>query len=137
LDSYAVDIEEYEVDNDFLDKIDNSSLTTTDLNKLEKAKPVRPIRWHDYIFEDERKWHDGGKIRHEFNFVIPFAIIDNRITDLAMNFWSNPDEKLMTGYRRLEDIIRKRTGIDEHNTKLFARAFKESLGWKNINDNEQ
>jgi len=52
----------------------------------------------------------------EFPPVIPFAIIDGRIIDLPMSFWGNPNDRLLSGYRRLEDIVRERTDINEYGT---------------------
>jgi hypothetical protein len=60
--------------------------------------------------------------------------------DLAIRFWEGPDDRLMMGYRRLEDIVRKRTAIDEHGVKLFSQAFsgpKAKLGWKDLDESEQ
>jgi len=51
-----------------------------------------------------------------------------------------PDDRLLTGYRRLEDIARERTAIDEHGTKLFAQAFDPNTGkltWKDAGDGER
>jgi hypothetical protein len=59
---------------------------------------------------------------------------------LAISFWDGPDDKLLTGYRRLEDIVRKRTGIDEHGVNLFSQSFvidAAKLGWKDIDNSEQ
>jgi hypothetical protein len=72
--------------------------------------------------------------------VIPFAIIDARIIDLAISFWKDPDDKLLKGYRRLEDAIRKRTSLDEHGTKLFSQTFagnNPKLTWDHIDDGER
>lgn len=95
---------------------------------------------NDYIlnkhYDDER----SGKLWQEFHPVIPFAIIDSRITDLAIRFWEDPDNNLLSGYRRLEDIVRGRTGIDEHGAKLFSQAFSgptSSLNWKDLDSGEQ
>ncbi|MEO8514043.1 MAG: TIGR02391 family protein [Ignavibacteria bacterium] len=137
LDIYNVEIEEYKIKKTLLNRIDNSLMLATDLEELEKSNPVIPTRWYDYIHERDENLMEKGKLWKEFHPIIPFAIIDARIADLAINFWDNPDEKLLTGYRRLEDIVRNRTGLDEHSTKLFAVAFKEALEWKKMNAAEQ
>jgi hypothetical protein len=72
--------------------------------------------------------------------VIPLALVDERLTDLAISFWENPDVNLMTGYRRLEDLIRRRTQLDEHGAKLFSQAFvgaKAKLAWPGLDPSEQ
>ena len=46
----------------------------------------------------------------------------------------------MLGYRRLEDIVRKRTGLDQHGAKLFSQAFNPTGGaltWNAVDDGER
>jgi|CXWL01.1.fsa_nt_gi hypothetical protein len=140
LDTYKVPIEEYEVDHDVIERLDSSALTISDIDQLDVARPVRPARWPDYVFEED--WRDcrKGTIWKEFPPVIPLVIVDARIADLAISFWEGPDDKLLTGYRRLEDIVRKRTGIKEHGAKLFSQAFEgqpAKFGWNGLDSGEQ
>jgi Protein of unknown function (Hypoth_ymh) len=82
---------------------------------------------------------DKKTIWLEFPPVIPFAIIDPRIIDLALSFWENPDDKLLKGYRRLEDAIRKRTRLEDHGERLFSKAFippDAKLHWEGIDGGE-
>lgn len=68
---------------------------------------------------------------------MPFGIVDSRLYDLALNFETQPDNSIMSGYRRLEDIVRKRTKLMESNAKLFSKAFQgeESiLFWEEAHD---
>lgn len=141
LDSHGATIDECDVTPSMLDKIDYSALTRSDLEKVENMSPVRPSRWHDYVserdFESARK---GTLWRKEFPAVMPFALIDARIMDLALDFWNSPDNSLLVGYRRLEDIVRKRTAIEHHGTKLFSQAFRPgdgALTWEQIDDGER
>ncbi len=140
LDAHSASIDEYEVSPELIERLDASALTRTDIDKLASAAPVRPTRWHGYVFKEH--WEDdrSGKLWGEFPPVVPFAIIDRRIADLALSFWDGPDDKLLTGYRRLEDIVRRRTGVDEHGAKLFSQAFAgrtARLGWKDSDVGEQ
>lgn len=140
LDAYNVQIEEYKVDPDVITRLDSSALTVSDIDRLNTIRPVRPARWHDYIFREYWELKDRGMLWKEFHPVIPLAIIDGRITDLAISFWDGPDDKLLIGYRRLEDIVRNRTGIEEHGAKLFSQAFiveNSKLGWKNVRGGER
>lgn len=84
---------------------------------------LRPSRWSEYILDRHEKQGQDGSLWREFPQVIPFSIIDGRIMDLARDFWDNPDSNLLCGYRRLEDILRERTGRTESSTKLFSRVF--------------
>ncbi len=138
--AHGAEIVEYDVRRDMIYRLDSSCLTRQDLERLELARPVRPSRLSKYI--DERDWNieEEGELWREFPYIIPFAIIDHRIVDLAKSFWQSPDEKLLTAYRRLEDIVRTRTGLDEHGSKLFSKAFsgaEAKLKWKGLNTAEQ
>jgi hypothetical protein len=140
LDSHKVEIEEYDVDEAFLDRVDRSALTFLDLKHLDVAQPCRPPRWHSYIDKSDAERAYDGTLWLEFPPIVPYAIIDRRVMDLALTFWTDPDDKLLKGYRRLEDLIRARTGADEHGTKLFSQVFvgsKSKLSWKNIDESER
>jgi len=140
LESHGIEVEEYEVDKDFITRLDDSALTRNDIEGLENQHPVRPSRWWDYIHEIHQERGKNGELWKSFPAVIPFKIIDKRIVDLAITFWKAPDERLLSGYRRLEDIVRRRTKIDEIGTKLFSQAFQgptSKLEWKGIDPGEQ
>jgi hypothetical protein len=126
LEAHGAEIEEYEVTSDVIERCDNSALTQADLDFIKAARPIRPSRWYDYVFEKHWDPERSERLWREFPPVVPFGIIDSRITDLAMSFWENPNDKLLTGYRRLEDIVRERTGINEHGTRLLSQAFAGS-----------
>jgi uncharacterized protein (TIGR02391 family) len=142
LDRHKVDIDEFEVDAEILNRIDGSCLLRTDLDKLLNLSPIRPMRWHDYIFVTEGFTKSvNPKLRKAFPLTIPYGLIDDRIIDLAIDFDKNPDAALLSGFRRLEDLLRNRTGLDGvSGTKLFSRAFQgESsiLTWQNVDTSEQ
>lgn len=140
LEAHGAEIEEYEVEDALIERLDNSALTTSDIKKIDATHPVRPTRWHDYILEKHWEHRRDGSLWEEFPYIIPYAIIDDRIMDLALSFWEDPDGRLLKGYKRLEDIVRKRTGIDEQGVKLFSQAFYPSssrLRWEDIDSREQ
>jgi len=140
LEAYGADIEEYQVTPEFMERLDYSALTKSDLDALDATRPVRPSRWHEYIFEEDWDRISDGTLWREFPPVMPFAIIETRLTDLALSFWEHADECLITAYRRLEDIVRDRTGLTEHGAKLFSQAFvgpTAKLSWKDIDAGEQ
>jgi uncharacterized protein Ymh len=136
---YKTEIDECEVDEALIERLDRSALTKVDVKKIETCKPIRPSRWYDYVLQRHEDRGCAGTLWDEFPRVIPFAIIDRRITDLAISFWSAPDNILLTAYRRLEDIVRGRTRLEDHGAKLFGRAFggeKPILRWKGVNGGE-
>lgn len=122
LQSHGAEIDEITVTPDLLERLDRSALTQADLETIERSSPLRPSRWSDYVHE--RHWEEAKKgtlWEEEFPCAMPLAIVDTRIMDLALSFWDAPDDKLLVGYRRLEDIVRERTRIGEHGAKCFPR----------------
>jgi len=140
LDSHGAEIEEFDVEIAIIERLDNSALTQQDLKRLDQAKPITPSRWHSYVYEADFVRGRDGTLWNEFPPVMPFAIIDNRIMDLAISFWSDPDDRLLKAYRRLEDLVRARTEIQEHGTRLFSQAFignSAKLTWQSIETTER
>jgi len=139
LDAHGAEIEEYDVTYEMIERCDNSALTRADLEFITAARPIRPSRWYDYVFEKHWDLERSERLWDEFPPVVPFSIVDSRISDLAMSFWENPNDKLLTGYRRLEDIVRERTGINEHGTRLLSQAFvgpESKLRWIDLDAGE-
>lgn len=139
LDAIEIDIEEYLVDVKIIEKIDNSRLTDLELRKIENSRPVRPTRWHNYIYDFRDRFSSKEELLARFPPVIPFSIIDQRLFDLSVSFWSSPGDKILVGYRRLEDVIRERCNLDGHGSKLFQKAFlgdKSVLVWDGLTSGE-
>jgi hypothetical protein len=140
LHAYNNDIEEYSVNESIIESIDGSRLTYSELKKIEESRPFRPARWYDYIYAFKNEFETKEKLWNRFPNVIPYSIINPRLFDLAITFWEAPDDKILSGYRKLEDIVRSRCGIEEHGTKLFSKAFMGNtsiLYWPDINPAEQ
>lgn len=137
---HGIEIDELIVDATLINRLDRSALTTTDLEHIRTAVAVKPSRWPQYILERHFEQARNGTLWREFSPVIPFSIVDGRLVDLTIKFWDDPDSNLLRGYRRLEDIVRARTGLTESNTKLFSRAFagKDALlTWPVLDENER
>lgn len=140
LDGHGVEIEEIAVEAALLDRLDESALTKSDINEMGSVRPIRPQQWREYLNDNDADSPSLSRIWRDAPAVIPFAIVDPRIIDLAISFWRSPDERLMTGYRRLEGIVRTRTGIDDHGCGLFSAAFMATpapLVWKGVTPSEQ
>lgn len=140
LEAHKATIDEYRVPDALIQRLDDSALTLKDLEFIDSLEPVRPHRWHDYIYDIYGAIKNEHRIWGEFPEVMPWAIIDSRLIDLAKQFFEDPDRCILTGFRRLEDIIRKRLSSDEHSTKLFSLAFnseKSRLTWEGIESSEQ
>lgn len=50
LEAHGTEIDEIDVQQEILDRVDSSSLTEADVEAVEEARPVRPSRWYRYIF---------------------------------------------------------------------------------------
>jgi hypothetical protein len=138
--AHKIEIDEIRVSEDVSRRLDASALNTEDIRTIETAKPIRPVRWHDYVFKDDWERREAGEYWSDVRPVMPYAILDSRIADLAISFWDKPDDALLVGYRRLEDIVRARTTLDEHGAKLFSQAFQGEnarLCWKDAEGREQ
>ena len=139
LDAHGAEIEEFLVGAGLIARLDASALTCLDLEEIEGARPRRPARWRDYIDEDHWARYRNGTLWRDFPPVLPLAIIDPRLMDLALSFWEAPGDRILAGYRRLEDIIRRRSGLKEHGAKLFSQTFHgppPRLRWAGVDQGE-
>jgi hypothetical protein len=91
-------IEEFDVTIEFLDRLNKSALTIADIEYLNTSAPNLPDRSDDYIFPVHVVSSNQGTLWERFPAIIPFGLIDSRIIDLAISFWEDPDERLLTGY---------------------------------------
>jgi hypothetical protein len=64
--AHSASIEEYEVDPEVIERLDDSALTRADVDKIGNARPVRPTRWHDYVFEEHWENMRDGPLWDEF-----------------------------------------------------------------------
>lgn len=140
LEHHGAEIDEYKVTQGFMERLDYSALTQRDINHIEKSRPLRPRRWHGYIMERDFQQAEQGTLWQDWIPVLPLALIDARIADLALTFWEDPDARLMTGYRRLEERVRERSGSKAHGSKLFSEIFMTDppkLQWPGVDTAEQ
>jgi hypothetical protein len=134
--THGCEIDECNVEKAVLERLDASALTLKDVNRIIASERVRPSRWPDYVLEKHYKGMDVGSFWREIRPVMPFPLIDERIFDLSLTFESAPIDSILTGYRRLEDLIRRRVLSHEHGNKLLTKAFvgeNSCLHW-NLSD---
>ncbi|MBN3006771.1 hypothetical protein JW897_23775 [Chromobacterium alkanivorans] len=139
LQSHGVELDEIDVPADLLDRLDASALTQKDMVLIRATPPIRPQRFYDYI-DIKPQAHAVGTIWQRFNPVMPWALLDSRLSDLALKFFVSPADVLLQGFRRLEDIFRERLGVTESGCKLFSLAFNGDnslLTWPGIEKSEQ
>lgn len=124
LKKHRIETEEILVSTKLLNRLNSSSLSDQDIDFIFQQKIIRPIRLHDYIYPFENEVAQTAKSKRYYPLELPYSIIDDRIFDLALLFKQDPDSALTKAYKRLEDIVRTRTGIHEHSTKLFSQVFQ-------------
>jgi hypothetical protein len=116
-------LEEYPIGPKVLERLDHSALRLSDVERIDASAPIRPSRCYEYILERHAQQAYGGELWVYQPPMIPYALIDPRIIDLALEFWADPNARLHQGYCRLEDAVRARIGSDKHGAKLFSLAF--------------
>jgi hypothetical protein len=141
LDTSGWNINEIALGQDLFERLCSGLVTWEGLSRVCKRRR-RPIsRIFRYVTR-ESLGHD--QMRRHWQAVpvnIPLPLMDSRILDVAMRFWIDPDGLLAKGYRRLEDVVRKRGGLNganDHGARLFSRAFgndKSPLVWR-VNDED-
>lgn len=134
---YIYNINEYIIPKSIFERISSSSLTVKDLEYIDNIERVRPARWYDSAYLYKEREHN---VFSEFPLTIPMALLDTRLIELALNFNTSPDNAIMSAYRKIETIVRERTGLEhESSTKLFAKAFQGDdsvLYWENLDSGE-
>lgn len=136
---YELDIDELHVGDEVLESVDKGCLTKEQLAKLESTPRVLPVKFYDYIIGSSIEYYQQFN-KYLFPYILPLAIIDTRIMDLAKTLRDEPDARLFTGYRRLEDAVREKSGLkNEVSTKLFSKAFtgdESILIWQSAEKSE-
>ncbi|MCU4368299.1 TIGR02391 family protein [Acinetobacter courvalinii] len=139
LKKHQIETEEIVVSSKIINKLNRSSLSDVDIDTLFNQKIIRPIRLHDYIYPFKKEVAEAENPKRYYPLELPYSILDDRIFDLALLFKQDPDSALLKAYKRLEDIVRTRTGLSEHSSKLFSQAFlppKACLTW-DLPDNSE
>ncbi|MDC5562069.1 TIGR02391 family protein, partial [Acinetobacter baumannii] len=111
---HEIETEEILVSSKILRKANNSTLNDSEIELLFKQEIIRPIRLHDYIYPFTKEVAETHKRKRYYPLELPYSILDDRIFDLALLFKQDPDSALLKAYKRLEDILRTRTGLNEH-----------------------
>jgi uncharacterized protein (TIGR02391 family) len=135
LQAAQIDVEEVAITAEMMERLGVSALTNDDIDFIDAARPIRPSCWYDYVYAIYGAKEQGNSVWCRFAPVIPWGILDERLVDLALLFRYTPDKSIMDGFRRLEDQVRERTGLDEHGARLFSLAFAGDdslLVWKKV-----
>lgn len=138
LEQHGVEIDECWVPDELMERSHHSALTNADRETIRNANANYP-RHSDYVTDRDFEAAQDGTLWRQLTPVVPLALIDRRLADLAVTFWSAPDDRLRKGYAMLEDIVRERTGLTSSGVRLFADAFfgdQARLTWNCNEENE-
>lgn len=141
LDRLNVKISEYAVSPSIINRLNLSALTEADLEKIEKSCLVHGNKWREYIYAFDLNRHEEEvEFRGQFLYELPLRLIDLRLLDLALAFQNDPDAALMSGFRRLEDALRKRCDLaGMSGVRLFSKVFQGNdalLYWPELDQSE-
>lgn len=130
-DSLDVDVKEYVISKAILDRLNNCSLTIKDMESIESMRRQASRRIYDYMHAVGISNPGNADWYSFFPHAMPLIIIDSRLRKIALEFWTNPSDALMSGYRLLEDIVRERIDSTKGSSKLFSEAFNNNgpLTW--------
>jgi len=141
---HKAEIVEFEIKPDVMNRLEHRCLLSSDIESIESSNYVRPNRYYDYIFYDSKLAKEvfgDRELNALFPPVVPLTLIDTRILDLALNLEEQPDLSLLSGYRRLEGLVRDKHGELKglSAAKLFSKAYqgeKSILEWPGIDKSE-
>lgn len=141
---HRVELDEALVDADLFTRLDGSSLTLADRKTIRVAPRPRPQRPWDYLtLNREDHVRDRNPWKHR-GLNVPMAIIDDRLAEMARDFWKDPDGMLFKGHWKLEETVRERAGITievaaKGPSATYAMAFNGEaprLSWPGISRSE-
>lgn len=136
----GAEVDEICVSDEIFTRLDLGVLTDKDLKVIEITSLIQPRRWYDYVYDIRGASQNDRDARKNFRPIMPWSIIDDRIIDLANDFFRAPSDSLLRGFRRLEDCVRSRTDLEENGVKLFSQAFatdESVLQWEVQDSSEQ
>ncbi|GAC1371640.1 MAG: hypothetical protein NVS3B3_05200 [Aquirhabdus sp.] len=129
---HQINIEEIIVSPKVIQRLNQARLSDQDIDNILSKPFVRPIRLADYTYPFKSELSNLENIKQLYPQEIPYSILDERLFDLALLFKSDPDASLSKAYKRLEDIVRTRTRIQENGNRLYSQAFNNDdspLSW--------
>lgn len=135
---FDVSIDELVLDAEVFRRLQGAALSYADVEMVSNARATTRGRVYDYVFEH----HLGSASPNLWaaaEVAIPFPILHAEVRDLARGFWTDPDAALNRAFRRLEDAVRRRSGLTGHGTSLMSKAFLGGgarLSWGDLPDAE-
>lgn len=115
---HNIEVEEINISEKLMKKVNHSSLSDADLETMFTARVVRPINIYEYIYAIYKTTEYQINNDRFYPTELPFHLVDSRIFDLALKFNDDPNYSILTAYTRLEDIVKDK--INDHS--LFSNS---------------
>lgn len=103
---HNIAVDEINISEKLMKKINHSSLSDTDIEIMLKTEVVRPTNIYEYIYEIYKTTEYQVTNDRYYPTELPYHLIDSRILDLALKFNDDPNHSILTAYTRLEDIVK-------------------------------
>ena len=135
---HRIEVEEVIITPAMMARLNNSKLTARDMSKLREDRRVLPTRIYDYMNDGLRgRGRPTDQMRRQNPLVVPWAILDDRLVDFALEFDQEPDMTVLKAFRRLEALVKERCEMsaESHGVKVFQQAFRGAgaiLEWKGL-----
>lgn len=120
---HNIEVEEVNISEKTMKKINQTSLSDNDLESILKTEYIRPLQIHEYIYAIYKTTEYQVNNDRYYPQTLPFHLIDSRIFDLSLKFNDDPNNAILTAYTRLEDIIRTKINSNSFSKELFEKAF--------------
>lgn len=140
LEEHRIPTDERTVPGELMERLGESILTGSDWEYLLQPPDRETAPSWRTVFGNASRDSDEMPMWHGAPLVLPAAILDPRLQELAVGFWKDPDACLMKAHRRLEHEVRVRTGLAGEGARLFTAAFRGAdapLKWPSITTGER
>ena len=115
---HRIDLEEVRVNGKLFSRIEQCQLLDRDLHKIEQMQYVRPLSWVDYLHDIGKV--DDSELQHLFPYEIPWASLEPRILDLAMNLQYGDLSAVSQAFNRFESVLKKRCANEAKSLRQAA-----------------
>lgn len=135
---HRIEIEEVIITPAMMSRLNGSKLTAGDVSKVRSERRVLPTRVYDYMSDGlQGRGRPIDQMRRQHPLVVPWAVLDDRLVDFALEFDLEPDMTVLKAFRRLEALVKERCAMsaESHGMKVFQQAFRGAgavLEWKGL-----
>ena len=109
LSQHLWELDEVNVSKKIFSRIEQCKLTSADLDHIEALPYIRPRSLGDYVYNFEID--SDIKVQDLYPETIPWALIDQRIFDLALRVDSGDSSAIITGFNRFEMLLKERSSL--------------------------